>query len=184
MTAAAILTTMAAAAEGADGAHGAFYTDTSFWVGLSFLIFVGFIVWKGAHRAIGSALDARADKIKTQLDEARSLREEAQALLAKYQRQQRSAEDEANNIINQAEEDAKIMMKEAEARINDMIERRTELAEQKIAQMEAQAMADVKAATARIAIEAARQIIAKEMDGAKGDKAIDSSIKSLDKLVH
>lgn len=129
------------------------------WVFLAVVLFLLVLAYFGVHKKIGGALDDRADKIRTELDEAKSLREEAQALLASYQRKQKEAEDQAEEIVKQARHDAEIMAANARKDLAERLERRAAQAEAKIATAEAQAMAEVKAKAADLALEAAEKLI-------------------------
>jgi F-type H+-transporting ATPase subunit b len=144
--------------------------DADFWVAVSFFIFIGVLGYIGVHRKIAEALDHRRDRIKAELDEARRLREEAQSLLAHYHRKQQEAETEAAAILTNAKADAERLALEAEAKMNEFVARRTKMAETKIAQAEAQALADVRAAAADAAVTAAERIL---KDNAKGQVAED-----------
>jgi F-type H+-transporting ATPase subunit b len=147
-----------------------FEIDAEFWVAVSFFIFVGILVYVGVHRKIAQALDHRRDRIKAELDEARRLREEAQSLLAHYQQKQKEAETEAAAILTNAKADAERLALEAETKMNEFVARRTKMAETKISQAEAQALADVRAAAADAAVAAAERIL---QDTAKGKIAED-----------
>ncbi len=173
---------MTEAAENA--AHGAaeaapvgLLQDPTFWVFLAFVLVVVILARAGVHKLIVAALDKRAQGIADELDRARALRDEAQELLAKYQRRQREAEDEAEGIIEQAKRDAQRIAAEAKAKIEDQLERRARAAEDKIARAEAQAIAEVRGQTVDLAIEAARDIIRARMDqgaqAALAERAID-----------
>jgi len=144
--------------------------DAEFWVAVSFFIFIGILVYVGVHKKIAEALDHRRDRIKAELDEARRLREEAQALLAHYRQKQKEAEGEAAAILTSAKADAERMTTEAEAKMSEFVVRRTKMAEAKIAQAESQALADVRAAAADAAVTAAERIL---KDTAKGNLADD-----------
>lgn len=150
--------------------------DTNLWVLVGFLIVVGIALWQGVPKIIGGMLNKRSDEIRGQLDEARSLREEAQKLLADYQKRQREAEDEAAAIIEQAKDDAKNMASEARAKLDEQLARRRKAAEDRIARAEAQALNEMRSKTADLAVAAAREIIAGRVDdraqGALIDKAI------------
>ncbi len=137
--------------------------DTSFW---AFIGLVGFfaILWRaGAHKALAKSLDGRADAIRNELDEARRLREEAQEMLARIERQQRDAANEADEIVKKAKQDAEFIRENAKKELAARIERRTVLAEQRIAQAEAQAAKDVKALAADLAVEAAAKLLAENL---------------------
>src|ERR1700730_15552409 len=128
-----------------------FELDAEFWVAVSFVVFLGGLIYLGVHEMMVKYIDQRRDRIKAELDEALRLKEEAQALLAQYQRKQREAEQEAAAIIAVAKAEAERMMVEAKAKVEEFIARRSKMAETKIAQAEAQALADVRAAAGEAA---------------------------------
>ena len=139
--------------------------ETENWVALGFFCFLALLVYLGVHRKVFDSLDARRARIKSELDDARRLREEAQALLAEFERKGRDAEKEAEAIIASAKVEAERLATEAKARIEDFVARRTKMAEQKIVQAEAQALADVKSAAADAAVAAAERILAVSAKG-------------------
>jgi F-type H+-transporting ATPase subunit b len=147
-----------------------FLHTPEFWVAVAFVLFIVVLVYVGAHKKAVEALDQRAARIKAELDEARRLRDEAQKLLAEYQRRQRQAESEAEAIVAEAKAEAERVAAEARAKTEDFIARRTKLAEAKIGQAEVQAVADVRAAAAEAAVAAAETIL---RDTAKGQVADD-----------
>src|ERR1700743_20160 len=120
--------------------------ETENWVALGFLLFLCLLVYLGVHRKVTDSLDQRQARIKGELDEARRLKEEAQALLAEFQRKGREAEQEAEAIVAGAKAEAERIAGEAKARMEDFVARRTKMAEEKITQAEAQAVADVRCA--------------------------------------
>ena len=144
----------------------AWYLASEFWVLVPVLLFFALLIWKGAFRGMGQALDARAQAITDELEEARRLREEAQALLASYQRKQAEAEEQAKDIVERARRDAETMAVKARADLSERLERRAAQAEAKIASAEAQAMAEVKSRAADIAVEAAEDLIRTKMTAA------------------
>lgn len=162
-----------------DAHHGGPLQDPAFWVGIAFVMFVAFLLWKKIPKLIAGALDKRADGIRTQLEEARALREEAQALLADYQRKQRDAEKEAEQIIEHAREEAERISTEAEAALKASIERRTQLAQDKIAQAEAAAVKEVQNVAVDVATSTARKLIQDEMTKDKADDLTEQVIKEL-----
>ncbi|HWP27558.1 MAG TPA: ATP F0F1 synthase subunit B [Xanthobacteraceae bacterium] len=143
-----------------------------FWVAAAFAIFVALLIYVGAHRKLLDALDQRSARIKAELDEARRLREEAEKILAEYQRRQREAEREAAEIIAGAKVEAERLAAESRARLEDYVLRRTKIAENKISQAEAQAMADVRAAATDAAVAAAEKILAETVKGKVADALI------------
>ena len=147
-----------------------FLKEPETWVAVAFVIFLGVIIYVGAHKKMIEALDHRAIRIKAELDEARKLRDEAAALLADYQKRQRQAETEAAAIVAEAKAEAERVASESHAKVEEFVARRTKLAETKISQAEAQALADVRAAAAEAAVAAAEKIL---RDTAKGKVADD-----------
>ena len=126
--------------------------DATFWAFVALVLFLGLMVYLKVPGVVTAALDKRADAIRKELDEARRLREEAQALLAEYQRKGREAETEAEEIIDQAKREADALGKEAGRRLDEYVASRTKLAEQKIAQAEAQAITEVRSRSVDVAI--------------------------------
>ena len=158
----------------------AFYMDPTFWVAGSFVVFV-VLVAKKVATAVGGALDEHSNKISKQITEAKELREEAEQLLADYQRKQRDAEGEAAAMIAQANDDAKILADAAKADIDAMIDRRSKVAADKIKQAEAAAVKQVRAAAVDVAVVAARQVLA---DGKGGKAMTDAAIAEVASKLH
>ena len=131
-------------------------------VAIAFVIFVVLVAWKGTKKLTAS-LDQRADAIRKQLDETQNLREEAQAALASYQRQQRDALAEADKIVAQAKADAERLKVQAENVLTATIKRREEQAVERIAQAEATAIKDVRDQAIELAIGVATKIITEKM---------------------
>lgn len=144
--------------------HSGWYENTNLWVLVAFLIVVGLLLWQGVAKKISGSLNDRAVGIRTQLDEARGLREEAQSLLAEYQKRQRDAEDEAAAIIDQAKADAKALTADANRKAEASLARRTQAANDRIARAETQAVAEVRGEAANLSVAAAREIIASRVD--------------------
>src|SRR5260370_15150135 len=154
-----------------------FELDAEFWVAVAFAAFIGMLIYLGVHEMMLKYIDQRRDRIKAELDEAVRLKEEAQALLAQYQRKQREAEQEAAAIIAGATAEAERMMAEAKTKMEEFIARRNKMAEAKIAQAEAQALADVRAAAAEAAVSAAAKILTQIGKGEVPDRLI---VKAID----
>ena len=131
-------------------------------VAIAFVIFVVLVAWKGTKK-LTAGLDQRADAIRKQLDETQNLREEAQAALASYQRQQRDALAEADEILAQSKADAERMKVQAENVLTATIKRREEQAVERIAQAEATAIKDVRDQAIELAIGVATKIITEKM---------------------
>lgn len=171
---------VAIAADAAEaGEYGSILEDTNLWVLVGFVIVLAIFAWQGVFKRVGGFLDGRALTIQEQLDEARSIREEAQKVLADYQKRQREAEAEVEDIIALAKSDAKAMRAEAQRRMEEQVARRTAAAHDRIARAEAQAMAEVRAQTADLAIDAAREIIKARTDGSAQKALLDRAISDV-----
>jgi F-type H+-transporting ATPase subunit b len=153
--------------------------EAEFWVAVAFVIFIGVLIKFGAHRLIIDALDTRAARIRTELDEAKRVRDEAQALLAEYQRKRGEADREAEAIVSAARAEAERVAADAKTKVEEFVARRTKMAETKIAQAEAQALADVRAAAADAAVAAAEKILSETAKGKVGDGLIAQGIRDL-----
>jgi len=153
--------------------------NPEYWVLVAFLIFLA-ILWKaGVPAQMGKALDGRAETIRNELDEARRLREEAQALLADYQKKQREAETEAKAIVDNAKREAEALAAETRRSMAEQLERRTKLAEEKIARAEAQAIAEVRSLAVDSALAASAKILSAKTAGGTAASLIDASIAGL-----
>jgi F-type H+-transporting ATPase subunit b len=153
--------------------------DPSFYAFLALIAFFAILLRFGVHKTIAKSLDDRADAIRAELDEAKRLREEAQEMLASYQRKQREAEAEAEAIVAQAKSEAKMLKAEARKEMTERLERRTAMAEQRIAQAEAQAATEVKAAAAELAAQAAEEILKTQLKKTDLNKIVDADIKTV-----
>jgi F-type H+-transporting ATPase subunit b len=138
--------------------------DPEFWVGIGTLAFLGLLLWKRVPALVAKSLDARAGAIAKELEEARRLRAEAEALLVEYQGKRAAAEQEASSIIAEAKGEAERYAAESRVAIAAQIARRGKQAEDRIAQAEAQAVAEVRALAADAAVAAAEKLIAARLD--------------------
>lgn len=146
--------------------------EAEFWVAAAFVIFLGVLGYFRVHKLVLSSIDERRERIKAELDDARRLKSEAEALLAQYKRKQQEAEREAEAIVASAQNEAQRMAAEAEVKLEEFVARRTKMAEGKIAQAEAQALADIRAAAADAAVAAAEAILNRTVDGKIADGLI------------
>jgi F-type H+-transporting ATPase subunit b len=151
------------------------------WVAVAFVLFLGILVYVGAHRRVIDGIDQRQARIKAELEEARRLREEAQALLVEYQRKRHEADREAEAIIATANAEAERLAAEGKTRLEDFVARRTKMAETKIAQAEAQALADVRSSAADAAVAAAEKILSTTAKGKIADDLLARGITDLRK---
>jgi F-type H+-transporting ATPase subunit b len=153
--------------------------EAEFWVAAAFVLFLGVLAYFRVHKTLVDGLDQRTARIKAELDEARRLKDEAHALLAAYKNKQHEAEQEAEAIIAGAKAEAERIAAEAKTKIEDLLSRRTKMAESKIAQAEAQAVADVRAAAADAAVAAAEKILSKTVKGKLADDLINKGVEDL-----
>ena len=156
-----------------------FLAEPETWVALGFLIVIGILLYVGVPKMVVTMLDARAAGIKAELDEARRLREEAQTLLAGYQKKANEAEREAAAIVAEARAEAERYAADASTALGHQIERRAQQAQDKIAQAEAAVMAEIRGLAADAAITAAQKLIAARMNADKQSALIADSITSL-----
>jgi len=138
--------------------------DSTFWAFIALLLFFALIAYLKVPGMIGRSLDERAENIKKELEEARTLREEAQQLLAEYHRKRKEAEKEAGDIVAAAEREAKALLEDAKRATEEYVVRRNKLAEQKIATAETDAINAVRASAVDLAIAAAGKIVADKVD--------------------
>jgi F-type H+-transporting ATPase subunit b len=146
--------------------------DAEFWVAAAFAIFVGLLLYLGVHEIMIRFIDRRRDQISAELEAARQLKLEAQALLAQSQGMRRAAEHEASAIIAAANAETERMLAEARIKTNQFVVRRTGLAEARMARAEAQALADVHGTAAAAAADAAGRILTASVKGKVADRLV------------
>jgi F-type H+-transporting ATPase subunit b len=151
------------------------------WVAIAFVCFLGLLAYLGVHRKLIDSLDQRRARIRGELDEAKRLRDEAEALLADFERKGRAAESEAEAIIASAKAEAERLAAEAKSRMEDFVARRTKMAEAKIVQAEAQALADVRSAAADAAAAAAEKILSVSAKGKVAEDLLARGIEDVKK---
>ena len=152
------------------------FEDPETWVAIAFVILMGVFAYMGVHRTMLTALDHRAARIKAELDDARKLKDEAAKVLAEYKTRRASAEREAEDIIANAKAEAERIAADAKTKMEDFVARRTKTAESKIALAEAQALADVRAAAADAAVQAASTILSQSVKGSLADDLLAKGI--------
>jgi len=158
--------------------YGPIYATADFWVAIGFIVFIASIA-RPVWRVVSAALDNKAAAIKAELDEAQRLREEAQHTLAEYQRKQRDTLAEAEAILTRARAEAERMHKATQEQMGVTLQRREQQALDMIAASEARAVADVRALTADVAIEATRRVLTDMVEGPKGDELINNAIREV-----
>ncbi|MCZ6588879.1 MAG: F0F1 ATP synthase subunit B [Alphaproteobacteria bacterium] len=179
LTSIGVLAVLAGPALAAEEAHEVgIFENPETWVAVSFVFFL-VALFKPIKKMLTSKLDGRTEAIKSALDEAQRLREEAQHTLAEYQRKQRDALKEAEGILTEAREEAGRIEKAAAERTEELLRRREQQAMDMIAAAEAQALADVRGLAADRAIEATRRLLTDATAGDGGDALVDQAIQEL-----
>jgi F-type H+-transporting ATPase subunit b len=153
-------------------------TGATIWATIALVIFIGIAIYAGIHKTVARMLDDRIRKIETDLAEAEQLRSEAKALLDDYARRREEAEKEAQSIVDAAREEAFRLTAEAKESLEAMVARREKAVTDKIAQAEAQAIAEVRARSADLAVEAARLVLTRQM-ASKGDALVNQAIQDV-----
>ncbi|MGG7643321.1 F0F1 ATP synthase subunit B [Rhodovulum sp. YNF3179] len=175
-----------AAATPALAASGPFFSlaNTDFVVLIAFLLFIGVLVYFKVPSLLGGMLDKRAETIRSELEEAKALREEAQAVLASYERKQKEVAEQSERIIKNAKDEAAAAAEEAKAELKRSIERRLQAAEEQIASAENAAIRDVRERAIQVAVSAAAEVIAQKMSASDANKLIDSAIDDVKAKLH
>ncbi len=160
------------------------FKDPETWVAISFLIFAGIVIYFKIPAMIARSLDSRSSAIARELEEARSLRAEAESVLADYKRRAANAETEAVEILAQAEREAAAYAKEARAAFDEMIARRMSVAEQKIKLEEEKARKQIRSQAAELAVAAAERLIEQKVTGNVAENMITASLDRIKKRLH
>ena len=153
--------------------------DATAWVALAMLAVIGLMVWKKVPAAIGRALDKKIAVIREQLEEARRLRAEAEELKAEYEAKAAAAGAEAQAMLERARHEADAIIQQAKADSAALVERRSRMAEEKIAAAERTALGEVRARVVEAATAAAAKIISEQHDAASDRPMVDSTIADL-----
>ena len=178
-----LFTVMASPALAASGPFFSLY-NTNFVVTIAFVCFVSVVLYLGVPKMLAKMLDARADGIRADLEEAKSLREEAKALLASYEKKQAEVQAQADRILEAARVEAAAAAEQAKADIVTSVARRLVAAEEQIASAEASAVKEVRDQAIVVAVGAARDIIASQMTAADGNSLIDDAITQVGAKLH
>jgi F-type H+-transporting ATPase subunit b len=154
-----------------------------FWVLGAFVLFIA-LTWKMISRQVGGALDARAEKIRGEIEQAQRLREDAEKILGEITRKQRDALKEAEGMLAQAKAEAERMRTDSAAHLDAMLKRREALSVEKIRQAEAQALAEVRQLAAQYAVSATAELLRSQLDAKRGGALIDKAIAELPQRLH
>ncbi|KQI68325.1 ATP F0F1 synthase subunit B [Loktanella sp. 3ANDIMAR09] len=158
--------------------------NTDFVVTLGFLLFIAILLYFKVPGKVSEMLDSRAVSIQSDLDEARALREEAQTLLASYERKQKEVQEQADRIVANARQEAERSAEAAKAEIASNIERRLAGAEDQLAAARAAAIRDVRDQAIMVAVAASKDVIAKNLDAKRTNALIDESIETVKAKMH
>jgi F-type H+-transporting ATPase subunit b len=167
-------------------ASGPFFSlqNTNFVVLIAFIFFIGILVYMKVPGKLTGMLDARAASIKSDLDEARALREEAKSILATYERRQKEVQEQADRIVSAAKEEAMAAAAVAKADLKDAIARRLIAATEQIASAEAAAIRQVREQAVSVAVAAAGDVLAKQMTADAASASIDAAIGQVEAKLH
>jgi F-type H+-transporting ATPase subunit b len=181
-----LVTFLILTASPAMAATGPFFSlrNTDFVVTISFLLFVGVLIYFKVPALLGGMLDKRAVGIKSDLDEARALHDEARSILASYERKQKEVQEQAERIVETAKREAMAAAEQAKEDLKASITRRLAAAEDQIASAEAAAVREVRNSAVNIAVAAAGDLIAKQMSAAEKNTLIDASIGEVEARLH
>lgn len=158
--------------------------NTDFVVTIGFVVFIGILLYFKVPALLGGMLDKRAESIKAELDEAKALREEAQSLLASYERKQKEVQEQAERIVASAKEEATNAAAAAKDEIAASITRRLAAAEEQIASAQSSAVKEVRDQAVAVAVGAAKDVMAKQMDAKSAGALIDESIAVVAERLH
>ncbi len=157
--------------------------DTGIWVLISFILFV-VLSYKKGKESILTSLDGKIDKIKTDLETAENLRVDAQEILAKYQRQQRDAGQEAKALVDSAQKQATLIKEKTELEFKDTLKNREAWLKQRVKRMEEDTIAEIQAQITDLATKATQEFLLAEIDQKTHDEMLETTIQSLSKSVH
>jgi F-type H+-transporting ATPase subunit b len=181
-----IITALALSASPAFAAGGAFFTlrNSNFVVMLAFMLFVAILLWAKAPAKIGALLDGRSTRIKSELEEAKAIREEARKLVASFEAKQKEVAEQSARIVENAKAEAQAAATQARANLKVAIQRRLASAEEQINAAEAAAVRQVREKAVMVAVAAATDILAKGTTPADASASIDAAIVTVDARMH
>jgi len=158
--------------------------NTDFIVLCSFIVFIGVLIYFKVPATVNKLLDDRAAGIQSDLDEAKALREEAQSLLASYERKQKDVQEQAERIVSQAKAEAERSAEQAKDDIQRSVARRLETAKDQLESAKAAAIKDVRDRSVAVAVAAAREVVAGQMSAQKANALVDDAIAEVDAKLH
>ena len=153
--------------------------DATFFVAVSFLLFVALVIWIGLPGSILNALDERSANIQKELDEARILHEEAQSLLAKEKRKLEKCDEEVKEILKKASDQAVLLAENSKKTLEEEIQRKQKQADLKISQARDEAIRDVKSKATDLSVIIAKEYLKENIDDKISSELVDKSIEDL-----
>lgn len=159
-----------------------FFSQPASWTLVAFIIFVAIAIYLKAPSMIGKLLDEQIERVKKELSDAIELKEEANTLLAEYERKKEDAEKEAEIIVANAKERAKNYEQSALAKSEEIIKRQEAQSIEKINQAEIQAMSKIRKSIIEKSIDSAEKLVSEKISSKKSDQIFTDSLKDLDKL--
>jgi len=157
--------------------------DATFWVAVSFVIFIGIIFYLKVPQKVASSLDDSIKKIKEGIDNAEKIKDEAKNILSEYETKVSKSKEEIQNIIQKAKDESEKNIIKTNKEFHNALDNRKKISENKIKQMKLQAIKDVKNASVKIGIQAVEKIIKNSIDKKKLDKIYVASIEEAKKIL-
>ena len=151
--------------------------DATFWVTISFLIFIGILFYFKVPQKIKETLEQNILNIKNQIAEAEKLKEDAKNILSEHEKKISNSKKEVKEMINKANEETEKNIIRVNKEFHDLMENRKKSAEERIRQIKNQAAKDIKNASVKIAIESVEKLIKNSLDKSKLDKIYSSSVE-------
>tara|TARA_Y100000766_G_scaffold223173_1_gene195615 strand:- start:269 stop:742 length:474 start_codon:yes stop_codon:yes gene_type:complete len=151
--------------------------DATFWVMISFFVFLGLLIYFNIPQKIKAALEEKINNIQTEINEADKLKEDAKNILTEHEKKISNSKVEVKQMINKASEEAEKRVIKTNQDFHNLMETRKKNAEERIKQLKNQALKDIKNTSVKIAIESVEKLIKNSMDKSKLDKIYSSSLR-------
>ncbi len=151
--------------------------DATFWVMISFFVFVGLLIYFKIPQKIKTTLDENIINIQKQLDEADKLKEDAKNILTEHEKRISNSKVEVKDMISKANEEADKNVIKTNQDFHNLMDTRKKNAEERIKQLKNQVLKDIKNASVKIAIESVEKLIKNSLDKSKLDKIYNSSLE-------
>ena len=151
--------------------------DATFWVTVSFFIFLGILIYFKIPQKVKETLDQNISNIKNQINEAEKLKEDAKNILTEHEKKISNSKAEVKQMINKASEEAEKNVIKTNQDFHNLMDSRKKNAEERIKQLKNQALKDIKNASVKIAIESVEKLIKNSLDKSKLDKIYNSSLE-------